>query len=301
MSLAGQKAAAKPAPPPALAAGGGIGRRGDDSFTRFSDLVRDRIGVKLPDTKRLMVEGRLRRRMSSLGFRTTDEYFRHLFADGNLETEFQVIVNAVTTNKTDFFREPPHFDTLTQHILPQRLARRPARGRNDMLKIWSAAASTGAEAYTIAMVLAEYARQNAPFEWGIFGSDINSEVLREARRAVYSHAMIEPVAPAIRERYLLRGHGRLSGYWRISPQLRKRVMFDSINLMDKAYPVDTGLDVIFLRNVLIYFENDDQIGIITRLTRHLATGGHLIVGHSESMIVRLPGLTPIAPSVYRKE
>jgi chemotaxis protein methyltransferase CheR len=270
-------------------------------FDRFSKMVQESIGVQLPASKQVMVESRLRRRIIELGLGTVDEYFRHLFDNGALSAELDTIFDAVTTNKTDYFREAEHFIHLTERIIPARLSKRQATGRSSMFKVWSAAASTGAEAYTAAMVLADRESRRGAFEWRILGTDINRKVLIEAKRAVYSDAVIRPVPSAFRDRFLMRGQGQQKGNWRVVPSLRRRVNFQKMNLMDTHYPVDRDLDVIFLRNVLIYFSEADQARVIAQLAGHLAHSGHLIVGHAEGMVVRHPSLRQVAPAVYRKE
>lgn len=270
-------------------------------FDRFSRMVQGSIGVQLPASKKVMVESRLRRRITELGLRSVDDYFRHLFDNGGLTEELDTIFDAVTTNKTDYFREAEHFIHLTERIIPARLSKRQATGRSSMFKVWSAAASTGAEAYTAAMVLADRESRRGAFEWRILGTDINRQVLSEAKRAVYSDAVIQPVPAAFRDRFLMRGQGAQKGNWRIVPDLRRRVNFQKMNLMDTHYPVDRDLDVIFLRNVLIYFSEADQARVISQLAGHLAPHGHLIVGHAEGMIVRHSNLRQVGPAVYRKE
>jgi chemotaxis protein methyltransferase CheR len=205
-------------------------------FDRFSRMVQQSIGVQLPASKKVMVESRLRRRITELGLRSVDDYFRHLFDNGGLTEELDTIFDAVTTNKTDYFREAEHFIHLTERIIPARLSKRQATGRSSMFKVWSAAASTGAEAYTAAMVLADRESRRGAFEWRILGTDINRNVLSEAKRAVYSDAVIQPVPAAFRERFLMRGQGSQKGNWRVVPDLRRRVNFQKLNLMDTHYP-----------------------------------------------------------------
>ena len=270
-------------------------------FERFSKLVKDEIGARLPLNKRVMVESRLRRRMTQLNLGSVDDYFRYLFDEGRLAEELDVIFDAVTTNKTDFFREPDHFSILADVILPERLKRRKANGRASMFKFWSAAASSGMEAYTTAMVLAQYEERAAPFEWGILGTDINLKMLERCHEAIFDTAEIAPVPASLRTKYLMEGTGGRKGQWRVVPKLRSRTRFQKLNLLGANYPVDRDIDVIFLRNVLIYFDAMDQATVIERMISHLAPHGHLIVGHSESMIVRQPGLTQIAPAVFCKD
>ncbi len=263
-------------------------------YRRFTELVRDEIGVKLPASKRLMIEGRLRRRMLALGYQGLDDYFRYLFEENGLDAERDEIFDAVTTNKTDFYREADHYRALARDLVPA--FRR--RGRR-LFKLWSAAASTGAEAWTAAFVLAEAARER-PFEWAILGTDINTRVLARARLAVYPDEEVRPVPPEIRDRYLMRGKGARGNDWRVVPDLRRRAKFQRLNLMETSWPVDRDVDVIFLRNVLIYFEPADQAAVVERLARHLLPGGHLFVGHSESMVVRNAVLRQIAPAMFVK-
>jgi chemotaxis protein methyltransferase CheR len=263
-------------------------------YRRFTELVRDEIGVKLPASKRLMIESRLRRRMLALGYPGLEDYFRYLFDEDGLKNERDEIFDAVTTNKTDFYREPDHFRVLAEDVVPA-FRRRGKR----LFKIWSAAASTGAEAWTAAFVLAE-AAHGRPFEWAILGTDINTRVLARARLAVYPGEEIRPVPPDIRDRYLMRGRGTRGNDWRVVPELRRRAKFQRLNLMEPSWPVDHDVDVIFLRNVLIYFDTADQAAVVERLTRHLLPGGHLFVGHSESMVVRNASLRQIAPAMFVK-
>lgn len=270
-------------------------------FAQFARVVQETIGVRLPVSKRLMVESRLRRRVLELGMPSVDDYFTHLFEEGALERELAAIFDAVTTNKTDFFREPQHFRLLSESLVASRLSRRRATSPTSMFKVWSAASSTGAEAYTIAMVLAERAAQRGDFTWGVLGTDINSRVLDQARRAIYSAEEVRPIPADIRTRFLMRGFGSLAGQWRVESGLRNRTRFERMNLIETAYPIDRNIDVIFLRNVLIYFDPKDQADVIERLVDHLSHQGHLIVGHSEGMIVRKPGLNQVAAGVYRKD
>ncbi|PYF09404.1 chemotaxis protein methyltransferase CheR [Rhodobacter viridis] len=263
-------------------------------FDQFTDFVRLEIGVNLSTAKRTMIEGRFHRHLLELGLKDFDAYLAWLFEEGALDQERDAIFDAITTNKTDFFREPEHFQILRAECLP----RFRASGRT-RCKIWSAAASIGAEAWTIAIVLAEEARA-MPFDWAILGTDINASVLETARRAIYADEMLRPVPPALRARYFLRGQAEYAQSARVVPDLRRRVQFQRLNLMDPAYPVDHDVDVIFLRNVLIYFEPEDQAAVIDRLVTHLDPGGCLFVGHSESMVVRHPALQQIAPAVYRR-
>ena len=269
-------------------------------FSRIAQLVEGESGIKLPSGKRLMVEGRLRKRVRSLGLPNFDAYCERLFSAEGHEQELTHLINAVTTNKTDFFREPEHFDLLVERMVPELIAARRSESQ-PLLKVWSAASSTGAEAFTLAMVLSELRRQRSDFRFAILGTDISTSVIAQGRRAVYSAEMIAPVPPDMQARYVM--HSRRAGprrEVRIVPELRRLVNFAHLNLMNQSYPFDSDVDVIFLRNVLIYFEKADQDRVVTRLIGHLRPGGYLVLGHSESMIGTSLPVRQIAPAVFQK-
>jgi chemotaxis protein methyltransferase CheR/two-component system chemotaxis response regulator CheB len=268
----------------------------DRHFDRISSLVEQHTGIKLPPSKRLMVEGRLLRRVRALGLDGLAQYGEAMFNKGLLESEFQNLVDSVTTNKTDFFREPQQFDLLEESLIDE-LRHLPER-HGKPLKFWSAAASIGAEAYTLAMVLAD-ALGTRGFE--VLGTDISEAVLEFARKAVYPTSMIDPIPEAFRQTYLLLPRDPQRQEFRMVPELRKLVRFESQNLMNETYARPRDFDVIFCRNVLIYFEKAVQEQVIARLTRHLRRDGYLMLGHSESLHHAEPlGLKPVAPSVFRK-
>jgi chemotaxis protein methyltransferase CheR len=277
-----------------------IDRLKEKDYARIARLVSNHTGIKLPPSKRTMVEGRLRKRMRVLGHAGFAEYSRYLFEQGGIDSEFVHLIDAVTTNKTDFFREVEHFTALEQDIVPALISmRRP--GERVSIKLWSAASSTGAEAYTIAMVMAELAARLGEMNFEVLGTDISTEVLEQAKLAIYPSEMVTPVPAAIRERYVM--HGRTldrQGEVRIVPELRRRVRFCRLNLMDAKYPFDHDMDVIFLRNVLIYFDKPTQEAVVGRLLGHLRPGGFLFLGHSESVVGSSLKLRQWAPSVFQR-
>lgn len=267
----------------------------------FCDLIRSKTGIRLQPDRRQMIEVRLRGRIKALGAADLDGYLGQLFGHGKLAEELPQVIDLLTTNKTDFFREPSHFDILTRQILPEAI-RRGAKGSTPLVKVWSAASSDGAEAYTVAMVLAEAMRATAGFGYAVLGTDISLRMIERADRAIFSVQQLEAVPQILRDRYTLRsGCAATANFARMVPELRGRVRFEHLNLMDKSYPVDRNVDVIFLRNVLIYFGPEDQAAVIARLVGHLASGGYLIVGHSESMTVSHPLLHQQSPAVFRKK
>jgi chemotaxis protein methyltransferase CheR len=246
------------------------------------------------------VEGRLRRRVRLLGYRSLGEYCRFLFERDGLERELHFVIDAVTTNKTDFFREPEHFQLLERRLVGEILAGRSGGG-TPLLKVWSAASSNGSEAYSLAMLLAEMAGRRRDFRFAVLATDISTAMLAAGERAVYPEELVAPVPKAMQDKYLMRAKraaGRVDV--RIVPELRRAVAFEQLNLMDASYPFDRDVDVIFLRNVLIYFERADQEAVIRRLVGHLRPSGYLFLGHSESMIGAGSATRSVAPAVFQK-
>jgi chemotaxis protein methyltransferase CheR len=267
----------------------------DRSYERLAGLIHSQIGIRMPDTKRMMVEGRLRKRVRVLGMPGVEAYCRHLFEENGLDAELVHVIDAITTNKTDFFREPEHFKFLRETALPQFLADR--RGGKPLIKLWSSACSNGAEPYTIAMVMAKAATAVPKYDYAILGTDICTEVLDHAERAVYSEEMIAGVPPDMQD-YVMRSRNPARKEYRIVPELRRLVSYQRLNLMDAAYRIDRDVDAIFCRNVLIYFDKPTQQAVLERLRSHLRPGGYLFLGHSESMAGTSLRMKQVAPTVF---
>jgi chemotaxis protein methyltransferase CheR len=267
-------------------------------FSRLRALIEERCGIQLPDSKRPMVEARLRKRLLLLGLSSFADYWRLLFDPARQGSELVPLTDALTTNKTDFLREPNHFVLLEQTVLPALYA--AGIGRRTPVRVWSAAASTGEEPYTLAMVLAQWGRTQRSFDFSILGTDISTRVLARARAATYTEADIAPLPEEWRRAYLLRARTATApAPFRIAPELRARVQFGQLNLMDADYGMAEPFHIIFCRNVLIYFNRETQAEVARKLTHHLVPSGYLFVGHSESLQHHDPSLTPLAPSAYR--
>lgn len=269
---------------------------GERQFRRVAAYIQAETGIKMPVTKAQMIEGRLVRRVREGGFESMDDYCEHILSGYASDEAVDDFINAITTNKTDFFREPGHFDYLAQHILPELREQRCRR-----IRCWSAAASSGMEAYTLAMMLDDFVAEQRDMDYFILATDIDTHVLAEARRGIYPHVALSPVPAAMRARYVVNARDPQRKEGRIVPELRRKVGFARLNLMDSHYPVGEPMDVIFCRNVLIYFERDVQAKVIARLCDNLRPGGHLILGHSESIHgLDLPLIT-VANTVFRKK
>jgi chemotaxis protein methyltransferase CheR len=279
--------------------GGGHDRLNPRDFQRLATFIEDYSGIKMPATKVTMVEGRLRRRLRATGIADLKQYCDFLFEKDGLASEAIHLIDVMTTNKTEFFREPDHFRFLADHVMPRLMS--TARGETGAsLKVWSAACSTGAEPYTLAMVLADLGQQVSGPRYAITATDISTEVLSVAVSGIYPEAMVAPVPPEIRRRYVLRSKDRARQLVRIVPELRSKVRFARLNLMDATWPVDREMDIIFCRNILIYFDKATQQAVLRHLTDHLRVGGYLFLGHSETLAgFQLP-VEPVGPTVFRR-
>lgn len=266
------------------------------NFEALSRYIYDYSGIKMPVSKITMLEGRLRRRLRATGIHTLDAYCEFLFRNNGLATESTYLIDAVTTNKTDFFREPRHFEYMTRTALPEMVAAGHTR-----MRFWSSACSTGAEPYTMAMVLQEFANSIRDIDYRILATDLSTDVLEVARRGVYPRDMVLPaVARDLQQKYVMVARERGRTDVRIHPKLRARVGFARMNLMDESYPVGDAMHMIFCRNVLIYFDKQTQAKVLTRLCDCLMPGGYLFVGHSESVTgITLP-VRQVANTVFRK-
>lgn len=268
------------------------------AYQRLAQFIENDCGIKLPTSKKTMVEGRLRRRTRELGLATLEDYVQYVLDEGGMEDEYYDLIDVISTNKTDFFREPVHFRYLVEKAIPELLSSRLV-SRTAPLKAWSAACSTGAEPYTLAMVLADQAARHN-FRFSILATDICFNVLQTAAHAVYSETMVEPVPLDMRRRFLLRSRQNPDTF-RIVPDLRQCVRFARFNLMEMPYDVPADMHLIFVRNVLIYFEKDVQRRVLAELARHLRPGGYLVLGHSETLSGEGMPLTPVATTVFRRQ
>jgi chemotaxis protein methyltransferase CheR len=274
--------------------GNSLGRK---DFEKLAKFIHGYSGIKMPPNKLTMVEGRLRRRLKATGYTTFAQYCHYLFEEGGLDDEQVHLIDAVTTNKTEFFREPDHFRILEESVLVD-VARH--RGGRKPVKVWSSASSIGAEPYTLAMVLAEFAARNRGFEYSILATDLCTQVLETAVTGIYPEAMMAPVPDALYQRYVLRDKNAKRGLARIVPELRAQVQYARLNLMDTSYPLDSDFDVIFCRNILIYFDKPTQNAVLQRLCSHLRPGGYLFMGHSETLAGFDLPLTLAGPTVFRR-
>ena len=257
-------------------------------FERVRRLLYQQAGINLSATKDQMVYSRLARRLRSLRLRSFADYFSYLEQH---EEEWQQFINALTTNLTAFFRENHHFEMLAAHVRKHAHERRP-------LRIWCSASSTGEEPYSLAMTMIEALGSFAPAV-EIIASDIDTGVLTIARTGIYPEDRIEQLEPARKKSFFLRGKGAQRGKVRVRPELQALIEFRQINLLDGNWGIEPGLDVIFCRNVMIYFDKATQNKILERMVHLLRPDGLFFAGHSESFVQATHLVKLIERTVYR--
>lgn len=269
----------------------------DADFSRLSRFIYKECGINLPPLKKILLESRLQKRLDHLHIGTFSAYCDYVMSPAGLQEELVFMIDAVATNKTDFFREPVHFEFMRNHLLPAWYTHRPS----GTFKVWSSACSSGEEPYTIAMVLEEFALGH-PFHYRIVASDISTKVLKKAIQAIYPMQSIAQVPMPLCKRYLLRSKDKEGERptIRVGPRLRAKVEFKRINLIDDIAGIDADFDLIFCRNVLIYFDKGTQEMVLRKLLSKLRRGGYLFIGHSESVHhLNLP-VQQVKPTIFRK-
>jgi chemotaxis protein methyltransferase CheR len=266
----------------------------DDETLQLIDLIYQHSGIVLTLSKKTLVSSRLHKRLKLLALYSFREYLDYLQFSAERDAEFVAMIDEITTNKTAFFRENHHFDYLTADVLPSLVT-----SDWSVLNFWSAGCSTGEEPYTLAMVLAEYFGSTRQFN--ILATDLSTQALQTAQRAVYSNDLENPIPPALRQKYTMSGRGSQDGKFRIVPELRERVTFKQINLVDNFWDVPAEINVIFCRNVMIYFDKKTITGIISRFQRHLKCGGYLFIGHSENLGDIEHNFIQVRPTVYNRQ
>jgi chemotaxis protein methyltransferase CheR len=258
----------------------------DKEFYLFQKLILDKLGIFLPLQKKALLSNRLWKRLREWDMDSYDDYY-HLISGKDGEQELYRALELITTNETYFFREQKHFDYLTQTVLP-------GLGSGKKFRVWSAAASTGEEPYSIAMALDD----KCPVPWELECSDVNNTVLEHARHGIYPDARIQNIPPEYLRRYCRKGVGPQAGFVRVAQELRESVNFFNLNL-HYDFPDIGKFDLVFLRNVLIYFENDTKSKVLDRIAKVLNPNGILFVGHSESLHGVTSKFAPIRPAIYR--
>jgi chemotaxis protein methyltransferase CheR len=268
-------------------------------FERLSEFIVGHCGIKMPPVKKVMLESRLQKRLRTLGMSSFKDYCDYVLGSEEGCGELVHMIDAVTTNKTDFFREPVHFQFLADSALPEFMSQ-GAGGFRKKFTVWSAGCSSGEEPYTLAIVLNEFASQNPDFQYSILATDISTRILDKARLGIYDEHLVKALPLPLKQKYFLRSKNRDKGQVRVVPDLRSRVSYQHLNLMDEQIVLAEPMEAIFCRNVMIYFERATQYRLLKRLCRHLTMGGYLFLGHSETVHGFDLPLVRISSTIYRK-
>lgn len=268
-------------------------------FRRLTATVHDICGIALNETKVALVTHRVAPRVRALGFATFGEYVDFVCSPTN-GREMVHLLDLLTTNETQFFREPQHFEFLETRFIPALRLSADAGRRPRTIKAWSAACSTGQEPYSLAMHLMSHCPRELGWSIDILATDLSTRALAVARDAEWPIDRANQIPEPYRKSFMLRGRGDRAGWMRAARELRDRVRFARVNLNDESYDVAGPFDVIFCRNVLIYFSPEGRARVVDRLARHLAPGGLLFVGHAESLHAHRGELRAVSPTIYER-
>jgi chemotaxis protein methyltransferase CheR len=268
----------------------------DTDFNKLASFIYTNYGIKLPVTKKIMLESRLKPRLRANNIDSYKEYCQFILSGKCGEAEIINMIDLVSTNKTDFYRESAHFDFMKDVVLPEYYENHSEKP----FKVWSSASSSGEEAYTIAIVISEFMDGKRPFDFQILGTDISTRILEKAATAIYPMDRVDVIPLAQKKKYLLRGKDIEKPTVRIVPELRAKTRFKRLNLMDSTYDVPNDFDLIFCRNVLIYFDRETQEKVINKLCNQLKKGGYFFLGHSESISGYDVPLKQIKPTMFQK-
>ncbi|MDC7127418.1 MAG: protein-glutamate O-methyltransferase CheR [Spirochaetales bacterium] len=275
--------------------GSSLKKIGDKEFKLLSNYIESEVGIKLPPIKRSLLESRLQKRLKFHNIPDFSHYCDFVFESPQGVQEVIEMIDAITTNKTEFMREPGHFEFMVKVALPELVSK-----KND-IKLWSAACSSGQEPYNMAMFMEEFIEKNKPVRYRVDATDISKSSLAKAQKAVYNMADIDMVSLDFKKKYFLKSKSKDNPEVRIKPNIRKNVSFKPINLIKDNYDISERYDIVFCRNVLIYFNKENQYKVISRIVDQMNYGGYLFLGHSESLAGLRENLVTKEASIYRKE
>lgn len=270
----------------------------EKQFKHIASYIESTVGIKMPIEKKLMMQSRLNSRLKSLNFHNFEEYINFVFSKTpEAEVELVKLVDAMTTNLTEFFREPAHFDYLTDIVLPKY-----AKEDRTNIKLWSVGCSSGQEPYTLSIVMSEFLRKNQTSirDFSVLASDVSTRVLKKGINAVYEIDTITNLPLDLKKRYFLKGKNQFHNEVRIKPELRKHVKFMHLNVMNEDFGFRDTMQIIFCRNMLIYFDKPTQENVINKFLRYLEPGGYLFLGHSETIFGMDLPFKSVAPTVFQR-
>ena len=268
-------------------------------FKHLSNFIHNEVGIKMPSSKKTMLESRLQKRLRYLNIISFADYCKFLFSPQGMDQELVHMIDVVTTNKTDFFREPSHFSYLQKVALPNILNDNSSSLHKN-IKVWSAGCSFGDEPYTLAMVLGKFAENYSNFHYSILATDISTLALQAAQRGIYGIDKVAPVPMEFKKKYLLKSKDYNKNLVRIVPEIRRLIQFQRLNLMDREFNIRNKMDIIFCRNVIIYFDKKTQENLLNKFYRQLNYNGYLFLGHSETINGLDVPFIQEGPTIYKK-
>jgi len=269
----------------------------DKDFEKLSNFIFTEYGIKMPPVKKTMLQSRLHKRLRELNFTDFETYVNYVFSKEG-QAEVIHMIDVVSTNKTDFFREPVHFDFLLETALPHFIQK---FGTRRPLKIWSAGCSSGEEPYSLAFTVNEFKEGYPNLDYSILATDISSRILKSGIEAIYKEQKVGAIPVSLKKKYLLKSKNRENPTVRVISNLRKKVIFQRLNFMAEYYDIPEYFDIIFCRNVLIYFDRDTQERVINKLCMKLRPGGYFFLGHSESITnIQVP-LQQLRPTIFQRK
>ena len=266
-------------------------------FRRFQSLIYQESGIWLGEHKHALLTGRLAKRLRLLGLNSMMEYF-HLVTHSDQQHERAVMIDCITTNQTHFFREPRHFKFIADQVFPRWHRDAENRARPMHVRVWSAGCSSGEEPYSIAMPLSKHFPADQGWAVEVLATDICTRVLEKAREGIYPIEKAKEIPPEFLRAYMLKGRGDQKGMMKVNPDVHRLVRFARVNLHADSYPILGVFDLIFCRNVLIYFDQKSKEKVLAGMLKHLSPSGLLFVGHSEHLGSVSPSLKTVAPTVY---
>ena len=270
----------------------------NNDFNRFSKFIQVEYGIKMPSSKKTILEVRLYKRLKALGMESFGKYCDYVFSPKGIEREIPHMIDVVTTNMTLFFRDTESYDYLIKTVLPN-LINEHGSGVREKLMLWSAGCASGEEPYTLAMVLSEFTEKHNGFDFSILATDVSTRVLETAKRAIYDQDKTTTIPTGLKMKYLMRNKDREKRLVRIVPELRSLVKFRRLNLMED-FGMREPMDIIFCRNVIIYFNRITQEKLLRRICNHLRPGGYVFMGSSENLVGFNIPLEHVSSTIYRK-
>lgn len=271
----------------------------DREFGLFQRLIYDESGINLTPAKRELVKSRLMKRLREMSLPSFNEYYRYVTEEDNTGEEMVMMLDCISTNLTEFFRESAHFEFLQKKVLPALLENKKKK-KDKKIRVWSAGCSTGEEPYTLSMVLSEHIRTPEDMDIKILATDLSTRVLKKAMQGLYLKDRIKGISPQMLSTYFKKGEGGLKDYYQVQDHLRKMIVFRRLNLTDEIFPFKGQFDFIFCRNVMIYFDKQTQSKLVSKFHKHLSPDGHLFIGHSESLTGTNNKFRYVQPTVYQK-